>query len=107
MESNNWYLLYIILLFILFILNIYIDNTILYPMKIAPISKALNYIIISIFVYLLLSWYFNQVIDSGRGVKYPFYFFLTPSYWNIKVKKPIIEGDRILHEKVYYIFFYF
>lgn len=73
----------------------------------APISKALNYIIISIFVYLLLALYFNQVIDSGRGVKYPFYFFLTPSYWNINIKKTLIEGDRILNEKVFIIIFYF
>lgn len=73
----------------------------------APISKALNYIIISIFVYLLLALYFNQVIDSGRGVKYPFYFFLTPSYWNINIKKTLIEGDRILNEKVFIIFYLF
>lgn len=73
----------------------------------APISKALNYIIISIFVYLLLALYFNQVIDSGRGVKYPFYFFLTPSYWNINIKKTLIEGDRILNEKVFIIIYLF
>lgn len=73
----------------------------------APISKALNYIIISIFVYLLLALYFNQVIDSGRGVKYPFYFFLTPSYWNINIKKTLIEGDRILNEKVFNIIYLF
>lgn len=72
----------------------------------APISKALNYIIISIFVYLLLALYFNQVIDSGRGVKYPFYFFLTPSYWNINIKKTLIEGDRILNEKVFIIIYF-
>lgn len=31
--------------------------------------------------YMVIAWYFDNVISSNRGHSQPFYFFLKPSYW--------------------------
>lgn len=37
--------------------------------------------------FALLTWYFDNVIESNRGTSQPFYFFLKPSYWGFKSNK--------------------
>jgi hypothetical protein len=35
----------------------------------------------------ILAWYFDHVIDSNRGVAYPFYYPFSPNYWLSSCKK--------------------
>jgi hypothetical protein len=35
----------------------------------------------SLVLYLVLTWYFDHIISSNRGVASPFYFPFTKKYW--------------------------
>ena len=44
-------------------------------------SLGLGMIIIDTLIYLLLAWYFDKVWPREYGVRSPFYFMCTPTYW--------------------------
>ena len=45
------------------------------------LSEIYNWEIVNFFLYLMLTWYCDQVIPGEFGVSRPWYFPLTRSYW--------------------------
>ena len=39
------------------------------------------------FIFLLLGYYLQNVVSHDFGIRRPFYFLCTPSYWGCKAKK--------------------
>jgi hypothetical protein len=45
------------------------------------------YLLMNFAIFATLTWYFDNVIPSENSTTRPFYFFLQPSYWGIRLKK--------------------
>jgi hypothetical protein len=57
-------------------------------------NTSLAFLAFDTIFYIVLAWYFNQVIPSQFGARQPFYFCLKPSYWGYKKKKtPSVDVD--------------
>uniref|UniRef100_K3WSP4 ABC transporter domain-containing protein n=1 Tax=Globisporangium ultimum (strain ATCC 200006 / CBS 805.95 / DAOM BR144) TaxID=431595 RepID=K3WSP4_GLOUD len=47
-----------------------------------PTASAMSwFLVLDSFIFVLLGWYFEQVLPQQYGVRKPFYFFLQKSYW--------------------------
>jgi ABC-type multidrug transport system ATPase subunit len=46
-----------------------------------PIINIFGILILDIFIYLILTWYFDHVIQSNRGTNESWYFPVTKKYW--------------------------
>lgn len=49
-------------------------------------NTSLGFLAFDTMFYIVLAWYFNQVVPSQFGARQPFYFCLKPSYWGYKKK---------------------
>jgi ABC-type transport system involved in cytochrome bd biosynthesis fused ATPase/permease subunit len=45
-------------------------------------------------IFIVLAWYFDNVLAGEHGSPRPFYFFLTADYWGCKRKKPSARRGR-------------
>ena len=52
----------------------------------APVQSSL-FLIMNIFFYLVLAWYFDQVIPNEFGSRKSPWFFFTPSWWGYRQKR--------------------
>lgn len=59
--------------------------------RVLQISQISALLFLDLFIYAILAWYFAQVWPSKVGVRKPFYFPLTVSYWF-----PNSQGSRLL-----------
>jgi hypothetical protein len=55
---------------------------------------------LNIFVFAILTWYFDHVDSSNRGKSYGYFFFFEKNYWcsGEKNNKPNKENDRLLSQ---------
>eukprot|EP01135_Chromosphaera_perkinsii_P005891 Nk52_evm24s370 gene=Nk52_evmTU24s370 len=52
-----------------------------YTVNLPPPSEGLNLILLNTLVYLILAWYLDNVWPNSHGIRKPWYFLVTPSYW--------------------------
>ena len=62
----------------------------------ASLFEVLIFIIVDIFFYILMGWYFDQVVPNGSGIKKVPWFFLTSNYWE---KKGIAQNKEVLETR--------
>ncbi len=46
-----------------------------------PVMEAYSWLILNFFLYLIVTWYCDEVVPGAFGVKRPWYFPFTASYW--------------------------
>lgn len=58
--------------------------------NIYPLPTLYLYALLDIAIYLVIIWYFDNVVSGEFGTGHPFYFCFTPSYWTgrSRGKKP-------------------
>jgi hypothetical protein len=59
-------------------------------------ADAIRWLVFDGFLYLALTWYFDQVVPKQWGTALPFYFPLMPSYWSPARRKRLER--KALHE---------
>ena len=52
------------------------------------------------FFYLVIAWYFDNVMASNRGHGQPIYFFLNPHYWLKDCLRKLMEKNKPKNRKV-------
>lgn len=52
-------------------------------------NTSLGFLAFDTIFYIVLAWYFNQVVPSQFGARQPFYFCLKPSFWGCKEKNSL------------------
>ncbi|EPZ35947.1 hypothetical protein ROZALSC1DRAFT_26676 [Rozella allomycis CSF55] len=62
------------------------------------IAVSFQFLILNIFIYGILTWYFDHVYPDEYGQRQPFYFFLLPSHWGYKSEKKIQKDDPKLKD---------
>jgi ABC-type multidrug transport system ATPase subunit len=60
-----------------------------------PITEAYSWLILNFFMYLILTWYCDEVIPGAVGVKRPWYFPFTLSYWIDNSKSSRRDSKRL------------
>ena len=50
--------------------------------------------VVNLFFYLFLGYYLQNILPHDYGVRRPWYFIFTPSYWGCKKKKPYILREE-------------
>ncbi|KAI9026752.1 hypothetical protein DFJ74DRAFT_604379 [Hyaloraphidium curvatum] len=63
-----------------------------------PPVQSWYWLIMNIAFYMLLMWYFDNVIPDEFGRSRPFYFFLLPSYWGFKKRPSAVGADGDGHK---------
>ncbi len=63
-----------------------------------PITEAYSWLTLNFFMYLIITWYCDQVVPSDVGVKRPWYFPFTASYW-IGPSKSSRRGSKSLERR--------
>lgn len=83
--------------------------------KVPSMVYSFSRIYLSTLYYMILAWYFDNVLSSNRGHAKPFYFFLVPTYWlgesrshkkithvnksNVNNRKPSFSINDLHHHK--------
>eukprot|EP01132_Coremiostelium_polycephalum_P003971 gene3971-4967_t len=62
-------------------------------------GQSLLFLFILSIIYIVLAWYFDNVIPGNDGNSQPPWFFLLPSYWGIVKKKPKYIAQPIIHDQ--------
>jgi hypothetical protein len=69
--------------FELFVKEIYIESFDVYS---PPVYHSILYLILNSLIFLILAWYFHNIIEDDYKPALPFYFFLNPYYYFKKKK---------------------
>jgi hypothetical protein len=69
-------------------------------------GDTLGYYVLDCIIYLLLTWYFEQIIPSEFGVTRPWYFIFQRSFWRpvkteLKVAQDSEFGKLVPHSDLY------
>ncbi|KAJ3435390.1 abc transporter a family member 1-related [Anaeramoeba flamelloides] len=55
--------------------------------EIFPMRTCFNWLVLDFFIVFFLTFYFDNVLSKGIGVKKTLFYFLKPSYWKGKANK--------------------